>query len=198
MPPKKPEPKKLSDEEKLAEKNLKLEVAKLKPLEPTKDAKEILKVADAVLKQLDLDGLQQYLGTPADETAGDKDALKMKWDAQKAALITALRAQARVRLAQAKADKKTIAAFEAAWKKLIRWNPATDAANAELNLERELLHSRLGNAVKILTAKISKSPTTRAHYEKRAELLGKLGWTEWQAHEKKSLLVRFPSEYPPF
>ncbi len=198
VPPKKPEPKKLSDEEKLAEKNLKLELAKLKPLEPTKDVKEILKVADAVLKQLDLDGLQQYLGTPADETAGDKDALKMKWDAQKAALITALRAQARVRLAQAKADKKTIAAFEAAWKKLIRWNPATDAANAELNLERELLHTRLGNAVKILTAKIAKSPATRAHYEKRAELLGKLGWTEWQAHEKKSLLVRFPSEYPPF
>ncbi len=198
VPPKKPEPKKLSDEEKLAEKNLKLELAKLKPLEPAKDAKEILKVADAVLKQLDLDGLQQYLGTPADETAADKDALKKKWDAQKAALITALRAQARVRLAQAKADKKTIAAFEAAWEKLIRWNPATDAANAELNLERELLHSRLGNAVNILTAKIAKSPTTRAHYEKRAEFLGKLGWTEWQAHEKKSLLVRFPSEYPPF
>ena len=103
-----------------------------------------------------------------------------------------------MRLAQAKADKKTIAAFEAAWKKLIRWNPATDAANAELNLERELIHTRLGNAVKILTAKIAKSPETRVHYEKRAELLGKLGWTEWQAHEKKSLLVRFPSEYPPF
>ena len=95
-------------------------------------------------------------------------------------------------------NKKTIAAFEAAWKKLIRWNPATDAANAELNLERELLHNRLGNAVKILTAKISKSPATRAHYEKRADFLGKLGWTEWQTHEKKSLLVRFPSEYPPF
>jgi hypothetical protein len=198
VPPKKPEPKKLTDEEKLAEKNLKLELAKLKPLDPAKDAKEILKATDAILKQLDLDGLQQYLGTPADETATNKDELKKKWDAQKAALITALRAQARVRLALAKADKKTIAEFETAWKKLTRWNPATDAANADLLLERELLHGRLGNAVKILTAKIAKSPDTRAHYETRAELLGKLGWPEWQTHEKKSLLVRFPSEYPPF
>ncbi|MBC8325289.1 MAG: S8 family serine peptidase [Verrucomicrobia subdivision 3 bacterium] len=198
VPAKKPEPKKLTDEEKLAEKNLELALAKLKPLDPVKDADAILKATDAVLKLLDLDGLQQYLGTPADETAADKDALKKKWDAHKAALITALRAQARVRLAQAKADKKTIAAFEAAWKKLIRWSPATDAANAELLLESELLHERLGNAVKILAAKISKSPESRAHYEKRAELLGKIGWTEWQAHEKKSLLVRFPSEYPPF
>ena len=198
VPVKKPEPKKLTDEEKLAEKNLKLALAKLKPLDPTKDADAILKAADAVLKQLDLDGLQQYLGTPADETAADKDALKKKWDAQKAALITALRAQARARQHKAKADKKPIAAFEAAWKKLTRWSPATDAANAELLLERELLHGRLGNAVKILTAKIAKSPDTRAHYETRAELLAKLGWPEWQAHEKQSLLVRFPTDYPPF
>ena len=198
VPVKKPEPKKLTDEEKLAEKNLKLALAKLKPLDPAKDADAILKAADAVLKQLDLDGLQQYLGTPADETAADKDALKKKWDAQKAALITALRAQARARQHKAKADKKSIAAFEAAWKKLTRWSPATDAANAELLLERELLHGRLGNAVKILTAKIAKSPDTRAHYETRAELLAKLGWPEWQAHEKQSLLVRFPTDYPPF
>jgi hypothetical protein len=198
VPVKKPEPKKLTDEEKLAEKNLKLALAKLKPLDPAKDADAILKAADAVLKQLDLDGLQQYLGTPADETAADKDALKKKWDAQKAALITALRAQARARQHKAKADKKSIAAFEAAWKQLTRWSPATDAANAELLLERELLHGRLGNAVKILTAKIAKSPDTRAHYETRAELLAKLGWPEWQAHEKQSLLVRFPTDYPPF
>ena len=65
-------------------------------------------------------------------------------------------------------------------------------------LERELLHGRLGNAVKILTAKIAKSPATRTHYEKRAELLGKLDWVEWQAHAQKSLLVRFPGDYPPF
>jgi hypothetical protein len=198
VPPKKPEPKKLNAEEKLAEKNLKLGLAKLKSLDPVKDAKEILEAADTVLKQLDLDGLQQYLGTPADEMVTNKDELKKKWDAQKAALITALRAQTRVRLAQAKANEKSIATFETSWKKLTRWSPATDAANAEQMLERELLHERLGNAVKILTAKIAKSPATRAHYEKRAELLGKLGWTEWQTDEKKSLLVRFPSEYPPF
>ncbi len=198
VPPKKPEPKKLTDEEKLAEKNLKTQLDKLKPLDPAKDADEMLKTAEALLKLLDLDGLQQYLGTPADDAAPNKDVLKKKWDAQKSALITALRAQSSAQLHKAKADKKSIIAFEVAWKQLTRWSSADDAANAELKLERELLHGRLGQAVAIYTAKIAKSPDTRDPYEKRAELLGKLGWIEWKAHEEKSLLVRFPKDYPPF
>ena len=161
------------------------------------------KAIEAVQKQVDLNGLQQHLGTPPDPEAEDRDEQKKKWDTQKSALITALRARAQLNLAVAEAAEKkerpkAIETFDASWKQLIRWSPAEEAANAELRLDREQLHKRYGNALKLMNAQISKAPTTKKHYETRLKLLEKLGWTEWQKHQKQDLLVRFPAEYPPF
>ena len=152
---------------------------------------------------MDLDGLQQYLGTPADPEAEDQDEQKKKWDTQKSALITALRAHAKLDLAVAQAAEekerpKAIESFEAVWKQLTRWSPADEPANADLRLDREQLHERYGNALKLVIAQISKAPTTKKHYELRLKLLEKLGWTEWKKHQKKDLLIRFPDKYPPF
>ena len=74
---------------------------------------------------------------------------------------------------------------------LIRWSPAEEAANAELRLDREQLHKRYGNALKLVNAQISKAPTTKKHYETRLKLLEKLGWTEWQKHQKQDLQSDF-------
>ena len=67
-----------------------------------------------------------------------------------------------------------------------------------MRLDREQLHNRYGNALKLVNAQISKAPTTKKHYETRLKLLEKLGWNEWQKHQKHDLLIRFPAEYPPF
>jgi len=171
--------------------------------EPAKRAAAVRKAIETVQKQVDLDGLQQHLGTPPDPEAEDRDEQKKKWDTQKSALITALRARAQLDLAVAEAAEekerpKAIETFDASWKQLIRWSPAEEAANAELRLDREQLHKRYGNALKLVNAQISKTPTTKKHYETRLKLLEKLGWTEWQKHQKQDLLVRFPAEYPPF
>ena len=171
--------------------------------ELTKRADAVRKAIEMVQKQVDLDGLQQHLGTPPDPEAEDRDERKKKWDTQKSALITALRASAQLDLAVAEASKekerpKAIETFDASWKQLIRWSPAEEAANADLRLDREKLHNRYGNALKLVNAQISKAPRTKKHYETRLKLLEKLGWNEWQKHQKQDLLVRFPAEYPPF
>ena len=49
------------------------------------------------------------------------------------------------------------------------------------------MHERYGNALKLVIAQISKAPTTKKHYETRLKLLEKLGWTEWQKHQKQDL-----------
>ena len=171
--------------------------------EPAKRAAAVRKAIEAIQQQVDLDGLQQHLGTPADPEAEDQDEQKKKWDTQKSALITALRAHAKLDLAVAQAAEekerpKAIESFEAVWKQLTRWSPADEAANADLRLDREQLHERYGNALKLVIAQISKAPTTKKHYELRLKLLEKLGWTEWKKHQKKDLLIRFPDKYPPF
>jgi len=171
--------------------------------EPTKRAAAVRKAIEAIQQQVDLDGLQQHLGTPADPEAEDQDEQNKKWDTQKSALITALRAHAKLDLAVAQAAEekerpKAIESFEAVWKQLTRWSPADEAANADLRLDREQLHERYGNALKLVIAQISKAPTTKKHYELRLKLLEKLGWTEWEKHQKKDLLIRFPDKYPPF
>ena len=171
--------------------------------EPAKRAAAVRKAIEAIQQQVDLDGLQQYLGTPADPEAEDQDEQKKKWDTQKSALITALRAHAKLDLAVAQAAEekerpKAIESFEAVWKQLTRWSPADEPANADLRLDREQLHERYGNALKLVIAQISKAPTTKKHYELRLKLLEKLGWTEWKKHQKKDLLIRFPDKYPPF
>ena len=162
------------------------------------------KAIDAVMDQIDLDGLQQHLGTPPDEDAENAEQSKKKWDTQKAALINALRARAKLELAIAKDSKKEKAqakqmeALEAAWKQLIRWSPKEDAANAEIRLEREMQYQRYGNALKLVNAQISKSPTVKKHYETRLNLLEKLNWTDWHQQQKQDLLIRFPVDFPPF
>ena len=171
--------------------------------EPAKRAVAVRKAIEAIQQQVDLDGLQQHLGTPADPEAEDQDEQKKKWDTQKSALITALRAHAKLDLAVAQAAEekerpKAIESFETVWKQLTRWSPADEAANADLRLDREQLHERYGNALKLVIAQISKAPTTKKHYELRLKLLEKLGWTEWKKHQKKDLLIRFPDKYPPF
>ena len=69
--------------------------------EPAKRADAVRKAIEAVQKEVDLDGLQQHLGTPPDPEAVDRDEQKKKWDTQKSALITALRARAQLDLALA-------------------------------------------------------------------------------------------------
>ena len=50
--------------------------------EPAKRAAAVRKAIEAVQKQVDLNGLQQHLGTPPDPEAEDRDGQKKKWDTQ--------------------------------------------------------------------------------------------------------------------
>jgi len=88
--------------------------------------------------------------------------------------------------------------FEETYVELSKWVDPKDSKYILVYLRRERRHSRPATALKALNEHIKNSPLKKLLYKKRADIFDELGWEQWREYERKWMLLRFPSAYPPF
>lgn len=88
--------------------------------------------------------------------------------------------------------------FEATYAELSNWVDPRDAKYILLYLRRQRRQDRPAMALKALNEHIKNSPPKKLLQKKRADILDELGWEHWRDYERKWMLIRFPSAYPPF
>lgn len=181
-------------------------VEKLKRLDDDKReerAPEILAACDAIIAQIDTAKLAAFVGVKQSvEDAATKRYVD-EMEKQKSTLIDALYRKGRALAHQdAPADETARKAWDEAneqnFAELKKWANTTDKDYVLLHITRERQQGRLGNALKLLNAHLKEAKPDKKLSEKRAEILGELGWQHWAEYERKWQLIRFPSQYPPF
>lgn len=173
--------------------NLEVRLKQMERAQKLENNEEAIAKAEAVLNELDTDEIAAYFGRHHDEDAEDYDEdLAERMKKEKAALIQSLRtiAEARGELASAD-DEASVEAFEDAIRDLQVWATLDDEEGFEIRLRREMLNERYGQALAMLDEKLADEPE-RDLYERRIEVLQKLGWDEWAAHEERRMLTRYP------
>jgi len=88
--------------------------------------------------------------------------------------------------------------FERTYSELSKWVDPKDAKYILLYLRRERRNDRPATALKALNEHVKNSPPKKLLHKKRADIFDELGWIHWRDYERKWMLIRFPSAYPPF
>ncbi len=177
-----------------------------------KDLQAVVAAADRVLAQIDEEKLAAHFGVKQDPD--DKEAAKVhkEMEKQKGFLVDALHRKARALFdiagqpdagehgpsARASGAKDAADRFEAAFAELEKWTTTTTGEYLTLHIDREVRQGRPGSALKLLSSKLADSKHDQKLYEKRVQLLEKLGWPHWRQYEENWQLLRFPAAYPPF
>jgi tripeptidyl-peptidase-2 len=90
-------------------------------------------------------------------------------------------------------------AFDENFRELSRWVDTTEKDYYLLHVRRDRRRGQYGKALKLLNQHIEQaSPPSRQQTKKRRDLYEQLGWDDWRDYEHKWLLIRFPSDWPPF
>jgi tripeptidyl-peptidase-2 len=170
-------------------------------LEDREDAADdaVLDAARAIIESIDRTELAAYFGLNHVEETPEAKRLHTKRQAQRQALIEALRVRAE--LLQERVDspgnEEAFAAYEDALIELKEWADWSDCC-FDLRLADALLREWRGQALAMLNERIKTHPVKRELYDERLELLEKMDYAHWAAYEKRWLLRRFVDEYPLF
>lgn len=166
---------------------------------PYKDkarAARVRRAVKEVLGALDRDEIAKALGVKYDATKPEDLRTKKEADKQRAALVEALHADARVLVSQLPGSK---AEFEKVYTELRRFQDVGKGAYVWLTYELELSHEHYGKALEILGTQIKAAPQKKKAYKKRLALFTKLGWSHLVERESSWMLRRFPpAGFPPF
>jgi tripeptidyl-peptidase-2 len=176
---------------------------------------EVVKLCDKILATINTSRLSRYFGKRQDPRDDTDKAAHSEMESQRALLLDTLyrkvRAFAYMDLPEKYSPRDSKPArtfprtfeerdklFEEAYAELSKWVDPKDSKYILVYLRRERRHSRPATALKALNEHIKKSPPKKLLYKKRADIFDELGWTHWRDYERKWMLLRFPSAYPPF
>jgi tripeptidyl-peptidase-2 len=190
--------------------HLPLRMIKLKYLESRKDRvailDDIVQVSEAIVGLINEDELALHFGRKSDseDSAAVRDRNEMK---EKKSILT----EALARMAMAYADIKTEEAkpkFDETLKKLKAWVDLDSTSKyTPLVLEREERAGRYGIVLKLISKLLSKEVkekdfvkplSKRDLLEKRAIILGTLGYSILVEHDKKTRVIACPKAYALF
>jgi tripeptidyl-peptidase II len=168
---------------------------------------EIIKAADAVLKQIDTKAMARNYGTNVNSDDPKAVSRRKKFDRQRAILTDTLYRKGRAIgyrelpdviakhpiKDQAAQDK----AFAANFAELEKWVDTTDRKYVLLRVRRDRRRGDFGQALKLLNRSIPGAKPTYWYHKKRRDVLEKLGWTHLWNYESRWLMRRFPKEFEP-
>ena len=119
---------------------------------------------------------------------------------QRDSLIDALhrKAQRLFSRAEYESSDEMLDRFDETWNLLERWEDTTQDKYFNLRLGEARLRGQLGQALKLVNDHLDSSDKGQDMYELRLSLLEELGWDHWIQLEERWMLLRFPTEYPPF
>ncbi|NNE43803.1 MAG: hypothetical protein HKN12_06325, partial [Gemmatimonadetes bacterium] len=162
------------------------------------NTKEIVRAADRVIRAVDRDALAAHFGKGLDpeDPAAEREDKERK--AEREALRTALYHKARA-LARAAAeadggaDPAAVEAAREAYREFQTWGEKDAEETLDLRVWNELAQGRPARALAELHAGLGQAEKPdRARYERRIDLLERLGWTHWAERARRDLAVRFP------
>ncbi len=173
------------------------------------DLQAVVDAAERIIEQVDEQALAAHYGVKIDPEDALDERVRREMDEKREALIAALHMKAAALLdlaraarpdeeAETEATAEADEAFEEAFSELRRWVDTTEGEYLALHVEREIRQGDLGEALKLLNARIAEARTERKLYEQRIHLLKRLGWPHWAEYEGAWMLMRFPKAYPPF
>lgn len=153
----------------------------------------IIDSIDALVASVDQDALAAHLGRRMDGNDAEAVRKGKEWNKAKDALVDALCKKIVTLEKQGSQDLTTT------FKLLSSWVDVTEAKHGRTVAAYERASGRLGSALSALNKFINDQKAVgRELLEERASLLEKMGLHSWAAHERKTLIVKFPSLYSRF
>ncbi len=164
------------------------------------DGEEVIVIADQIIALIDQDAVAAYFGIDQDEDVDGAADLKEEMTLQRDTLIDALhrKAQRLFSMAEYETSDEMLDRFDTAWNLLGRWDDTTQEKYFDLRLGEARLQGQLGEALKLVNDHLDSTDKGQDMYELRLSLLEELGWDHWIQLEERWMLLRFPTEYPPF
>lgn len=196
--------------------SLDVQLVRLDSLDADKaaDAPEVIKAADAIINQVDLNSVLLYSGEkalPASEQTDEQKKVKKEQDEKKKALTRALVRKAKALLAQgadssAAPSQEFLDTFDKARKLLGESTDNKEWVALRVQYLLKASPDRSAQALQLVRKTIkdlgvgessSKDDLTKAQEQQR-QIVDKLGWSVWAAYLDRQRILQSPADFRPF